>query len=84
MDVQQPSKEFDLPGRPDIAVKSTYVVGYTYNSSALELTVWYKSGAVYQYSNVTPDVISNVFDKPGSIGSKVLKAIKPFKSEKLA
>lgn len=49
-------------------VKSSTIQAYSYDVSDKVLKVWFKTGAVYSYQNVTPDVMSSVFDGPGSKG----------------
>jgi hypothetical protein len=57
-------------------VKSKIIQAYTYDSSKQELTVTFTSGNSWLYKKVDPVLMSNVFDKPGSIGSKFLNMIK--------
>lgn len=62
-------------------VQSSLLQAYSYDSDSLELTVIYKDGTQIKYKNVPPPVMSQVFDSPGSIGSKFLKLIsRRFKS----
>lgn len=57
-------------------VKSSIIQAYEYDAQAYALTVTFKDGSEWLYKGVTPDVMSNVFDRPGSVGSKFIKQIK--------
>ena len=57
-------------------LKSSLLSSYTYDSSTQDLTVTFKSGDSWLYKKVMPDVMSSVFDKPGSVGSRFLSIIK--------
>lgn len=57
-------------------VKSSIIQTYSYDIDKQELTVTFVSGNSWLYSSVSPVEMSNVFDKPGSIGSKFLSTIK--------
>jgi hypothetical protein len=57
-------------------VKSSIIQAYSYDSNNQELTVTYTNGASWLYKKVDPVLVSTVFDRPGSIGSKFLSMIK--------
>ena len=57
-------------------LKSSILSSYTYNSTEYILTVTYNDGESYMYKNIMPPTISNVFDSPGSIGSKFIRLIR--------
>ena len=57
-------------------VKSSILQSYQYDADKYELTVKFKNGSSWLYKKVQPDEMSNVFDRPGSIGSKFLSQIK--------
>lgn len=56
-------------------VKSTLIQAYSYDSESQTLSVIFKDGAEFDYQQVPPPVMSQVFDSPGSIGSKFRKLI---------
>lgn len=70
---------------PDVLVSSSSVYGYSYDSRTLKLTVYYKgrSAATHEYSDVTPPMVSQVFDSGGSIGLKARKVLGRLKSVKV-
>lgn len=57
-------------------VKSSIIQAYSYDATKQELTVTYTNGASWLYKKVDPVLMSTVFDKPGSIGSRVLSMVK--------
>ena len=57
-------------------VKSSILQSYEYDSSKQELTVTFKNNSTWLYKKVDPVLMSSVFDRPGSIGSKFLSLIK--------
>ena len=57
-------------------VKSSILQAYTYDSTKQELTVTFTSGSTWLYKKVDPVLMSTVFDRPGSIGSKFLSMIR--------
>ena len=57
-------------------VKSSTLAGYSYDDKAYVLTVAFNNGKVFQYLNVFPNVMSEVFDSGPSIGSKFHRLIK--------
>lgn len=63
---------------PSIIVNSSSIRSYSYDVSSQTLVVQFvgADGDDHVYSNVTPDVISKVFDSGGSVGSKFHKLIK--------
>lgn len=71
--------------KPENVVKgSSSVVGYSYDAQTYELIVWFHGGVAYQYSNVMPPEMSQVFDSPGSVGAKLRRLIvKTHKAKKL-
>lgn len=56
-------------------VKSTMLQGYSYDAQSLVLTVIFKNGTERTYKNIAPPLMSQVFDRPGSIGSKFKRLI---------
>ena len=56
--------------------KSAIVSSYEYDDKSLVLKVTFTNNQVWQYINVFPNVITQVFDEPGSVGSKFIKLIK--------
>lgn len=58
-------------------VKSTMIAAYEYDSQAMMLSVYFVSDpdTEHVYMNVSPDVMSAVFDSGGSLGSKFIKRI---------
>lgn len=59
----------------DKKVNSSIISSYEYDSQKYVLTVTFKTGNSWQYKNVMPPVVSQVFDSPGSIGSKFKRLI---------
>ena len=57
-------------------VKSSIIQSYEYDSYSQELTVTFKNGSSWLYKKVDPVLMSSVFDRPGSIGSRFLSMIK--------
>lgn len=57
-------------------VQSSLITAYVYDNQSYQLTVTFKDGAEWSYKGVTPDVLSQVFDSPKSIGSKFIRLIK--------
>ncbi len=57
-------------------VKSSIIQAYEYDDRAYTLTVTFIDGSEWLYKGVTPDVMSGVFDRPGSVGSRFIKQIK--------
>jgi hypothetical protein len=57
-------------------VKSSIIQSYSYDSDKQELTVNFKNNSSWLYKKVDPVLMSNTFDKPGSIGSRFLSMIK--------
>jgi hypothetical protein len=68
-----------------IPVKSSILAGYAYDIKGHILTVRFNNGTEHEYYNVFPPVISQVFDTPGSIGSKFIKLIRSgsYRTEKI-
>lgn len=61
----------------EIVVNSGSINCYDYDSDKRVLTVTFKpSGSQYEYKNVTPSIVSAVFETGGSIGSKFYSLIK--------
>ncbi len=59
-------------------VNSSLIAAYGYDSTNYVLLVRFKSekaNRLHQYSPVYPPTVSEVFDTPGSIGSKFIKQI---------
>lgn len=56
-------------------VKSSMIKAYSYDAQTLELTVIFSNGKERVYKQVQPPDMSQVFDAPGSIGSKFHKII---------
>lgn len=56
-------------------VRSHTIKAYDYDANTYGLTVWFNGGDEYHYDHVTPDVMSSVFDTPGSVGSKFYRLI---------
>jgi hypothetical protein len=57
-------------------VKSSIIQAYGYDATKQELTVTFTSGVSWLYKKVDPVLMSTVFDRPGSVGSKFLSMIK--------
>jgi hypothetical protein len=57
-------------------VKSSIIQAYEYDSSKQELLVTFKNNSTWKYTKVSPVEMSEVFDRPGSIGSRFLSKIK--------
>jgi hypothetical protein len=57
-------------------VKSSIIQSYQYDSDKQELTVNFINNSSWLYKKVDPVLMSSVFDRPGSIGSKFLSMIK--------
>lgn len=57
-------------------VKSSILRAYTYDANEKSLNVIFVDGSEWLYKGVMPDVMSQVFDSSGSIGSKFIKLIK--------
>jgi hypothetical protein len=76
----------NIPAQPDILItNSSSILGYSYDPKAYVLTVWYKgkSGSIYQFFNVFPNAISEIFDSPYSVGKKLKENIKGLMFQKL-
>ena len=56
-------------------VKSSLLQSYTYNDKDLTLSVVFRDGTSVDYFNIPPPVMSNVFDRPGSIGRRFVTQI---------
>lgn len=56
-------------------VKSTLLQAYSYDAQNLTLSVSFRDGTNIDYFNVPPPVMSGVFDRPGSIGSRFMREI---------
>jgi hypothetical protein len=57
-------------------IKSSLIETWSYDSQTQELEITFKSGSSFKYLGVSPDIISKVFDSPGSIGSKFIRFIR--------
>ncbi len=62
---------------PFTPVSSSLIVAYSYDADTHELIVNFKSdpNTDHVYSNVTPDVMSSVFDSSRSVGKAFRKLI---------
>lgn len=56
-------------------LNSTLLQAYSYDPHAYTLSVVFKDGTAVEYYNVLPPAVSEVFDTPGSVGSKFRKQI---------
>ena len=61
-------------------VKSSLLAGYSYDSQTQVLSVQFKDGSEKDYKDIDPPTMSKIFDSPGSVGSKFLKATRGRKS----
>lgn len=73
LDPTQESSKLSFKFKP---VSSKGLSGYSYNDQSYVLTVQYPNGQVWSYFNVFPNVISQVFDSGGSIGSNFHHLVK--------
>jgi hypothetical protein len=66
-------------------VKSSLIQAYRYDAQNLKLSVTFRDGANVDYFDVPPPVMSDVFDRPGSIGARFVRHIVRgnFKHEKV-
>lgn len=63
-------------------IKSSLIQAYSYDSSSHSLNIVFRDGTEKTYLKVEPSVMSMVFDRPGSIGSKFHRFIgKKYKSQ---
>jgi hypothetical protein len=60
----------------DVKINSQIISSYDYDPTSLTLTVTFNTGRKWSYMLVYPNVVSQVFTEPGSIGSKFHKMIK--------
>lgn len=65
----------NTPSNKEKIVNSKSIRAYSYDAQTYKLSVTFADGAEYEYSNVMPDVMSQVFDSPRSIGSKFRRLI---------
>jgi hypothetical protein len=65
-----------IPDRPKTLVRSSSVEGYSYDSQTYQLDVWYKPNKLYRYYLAYPNLISSIFDTPGSVGAKARNGLK--------
>lgn len=56
-------------------VNSSSIKTYAYNADDYTLTVTFNNGNEYLYRNVMPNVMSQVFDSPRSVGKKFRQLI---------
>ena len=57
-------------------VKSSLIQAYSYNPEDKTLNVVFKDGIQKTFVQVPPDVMSAVFDRAGSVGSKFHRLVK--------
>lgn len=66
---------FGFPNRPEIEVESSNVRAFSYNSNNRKLRVEFKSGAVYEYDNVSLEdygfILSGSMTKDGSKSASI-------------
>ncbi len=84
MDNQKQNKDITDQDSPQTLVtNSSSITGYSYDAQGLALTMYYKTGSVYEFHNVNPGIVSSIFDVSGSVGSKASKLLKGLKYKKL-
>ena len=71
--------------KPETLIDSSSILGYSYDSDSYELLVWYrgKKETIYRYLNVSPPVMSQIFDFSNSVGKEARKTLRGYPSIKL-
>jgi len=82
-DAFNPSK---IPDQPQTLVTgSSSILGYSYDSTNMTLDVFYKgkSNSIYRYFYVYPNVVSQIFDLPQSVGKAAQQGLKGLQHQRL-
>jgi len=76
----------NLPDKPKTLIRSSSVIGYSYDPFSYQLDVWYRfkhGNSLYRYFLVYPPMISQIFDSGPSVGKKARQMLKGLRYIKL-